>query len=133
MPGDQALPLEMDARELEADPRAQAELRGDEPATAPQGRHIHLLLRKIGMGATRDERLKIGEAISQRRLDSFSQLSITEASRIITSLLLAADSSDPRAYLAWLVDEGQRILGEREQADREAIEQADAELGVGDE
>lgn len=126
-----ALPLPIPEADLEADPRAQAELKGDGPATQAQGRHIHLLLRKIGMGAERGERLAIAEAITQKRLESFSQLSITDAGRLITTLLLAADSDQPRDYLRWLVDEGQRLLAEREEADREAMRQAD--MGVGDE
>lgn len=126
-----SLPLPMDETDLEADPRAQAELRGDGPATQPQGRHIHLLLRKIGVGAERSERLAIAEAITQKRLQSFSGLTMTDASRIITVLLLAADSDQPRDYLRWLLDEGQRTLAEREQADRDAMAQADS--GVGDE
>jgi hypothetical protein len=117
----------------EADPHAQAKLTGDGPATAPQGRHIHLLLRKIGVGAERSERLAIAEAITQRRLESFSQLTVTDAGRLITTLLIAADSDSPRDYVRWLMDEGQRILAEREQADRDAMAQADTEGGVGDE
>ena len=128
---DAALPLPIPEEQLEADPRAQAELKGDGPATQPQGRHIHLLLRKIGAGQERSERLAIAEAITQKRLESFSQLSITDAGRLITTLLLAADSDQPRDYLRWLVDEGQRLLAEREAADRDAMAQADS--GVGDE
>jgi hypothetical protein len=118
----------------EDDASEQAALTGDGPATQAQGRHIHLLLRRIGMGAERDERLRIAEAITQRRLESFTQLSITDAGRLITTLLLAADSDQPRDYLRWLTDEGQRLLAEREAADIEAMAQADAESsGVGDE
>ena len=118
----------------EADARAQAELKGDGPATQPQGRHIHLLLRKIGLGAERSERLAIAEAITQRRLESFTQLSVTDAGRIITTLILASESDQPRDYVRWLLDEGQRMLAEREAADAEAMAQADAEgSGVGDE
>lgn len=119
--------VQTDTTDTDADPRAQAKLTGDGPATAPQGRHIHLLLRKIGMGAERSERLAIAEAIAQRRLESFTQLSVTDAGRIITTLLIAADSDNPRDYVRWLRDEGQRMLAEREAADAEAIAEADAE------
>jgi hypothetical protein len=117
------------------DAHAQAGLTGDGPATQPQVRHIMVLLRRLNMGAQRDERLAIAEAITQRRLESFSQLSVTDAGRLITTMLLAADSANPRDYMRWLVDEGQRLLAEREAADREAMAQADAEAegGVGDE
>ena len=119
----------------EADPRAQAALTGDGPATQPQGRHIHLLLRKIGVGAERSERLAIAEAIAQRRLESFTQLSVTDAGRIITTLILASESDQPRDYVRWLLDEGQRRLAEREAADSVAMAEAaaQADSGVGDE
>jgi len=110
----------------EADPAAQAALRGDGPASQAQGRHIHLLLRKIGVGAERSERLAIAESITMRRLESFSQLTITEAGHIITSLILASESDNPRDYARWLLDEGQRLL-----AEREAMPIPDS--GVGDE
>lgn len=119
----------------DSDARAQAALTGDGTATQPQVRHVMVLLRRIGMGAERGERLAIAEAITQRRLETYSQLTVTEAGRIITVLLMAADSAQPRDYLRWLLDEGQRLLAEREAADREAMAQADAEAetGVGDE
>lgn len=117
----------------EADPREQGKLTGDGPATQPQVRHVMVLLRRLNLGAQRDERLAIAEAITQRRLESFSQLTITDAGRLITAMLLALDSANPRDYMRWLVDEGQRLLAETEAADREAMAQADAELGVGDE
>jgi hypothetical protein len=119
----------------ESDPQTQAALTGDGPATQPQVRHIMVLLRRLNLGAQRDERLAIAEAIVQRRLESFSQLTVTDAGRLITTMLLAVESANPRDYMRWLVDEGQRLLAEREAADREAIAQADAEAagGVGDE
>jgi hypothetical protein len=83
------------------------------------------------MGAERGERLAIAEAITQRRLESFTQLSVTDAGRIITTLILASESDQPRDYLRWLLDEGQRHLAEREAADAQAMAEADS--GVGDE
>lgn len=118
----------------DADAQAQGRLTGDGPATQPQVRHIMVLLRRLSMGAARDERLAIAEAITQRRLESYSQLTVTDAGRLITTMLLALDSANPADYMRWLVDEGQRLLAEREQADRDAMAQADAEhSGVGDE
>jgi hypothetical protein len=131
LPGEDEPPTEGD----DSDPRTQGALTGDGPATQPQVRHVMVLLRRIGMGAERGERLAIAEAITQRRLESYSQLTVTEAGRIITVLLMAVDSAQPRDYLRWLLDEGQRLLAEREAADRDAMAQADAEAesGVGDE
>jgi hypothetical protein len=126
-----AAPAGVASDDTDADPRAQANLTGEGPATQPQGRHIHLLLRKIGIGAERTERLAIAEAITQRRLESFTQLSVTDAGRIITTLILASESDQPRDYVRWLLDEGQRTLAEREQAERD--QGAPIELGVGDE
>lgn len=125
---EQPLPVDMNPQDLEADPRAQAELRGEEPATQAQVRHVMVLLRRIGLGQTRDERLRITQAVVQRRVASFAQLTITDASRLITTLLLAAESDNPREYLRWLVDEGHRVMDER---DAEAM--AEADTGVGDE
>jgi hypothetical protein len=101
----------------DSDPREQAKLTGDGPATQPQVRHIMVLLRRLNMGAQREERLAIGEAITQRRLDSFSALTVTDAGRLITTMLLAVESANPRDYMRWLVDEGQRRLAEREAED----------------
>lgn len=124
-----------DADDSDADARAQADLRGDGPASQAQGRHIFLLLGKIGMGAERSERLAIAEAIAMRRLESFNQLTVTEAGHIITSLILASESDNPRDYARWLLDEGQRLLAEREaEADAEQRRAAIlADSGVGDE
>lgn len=107
------LPLDMDPHDLEADPRAQAELRGDEPATQPQARHIMALVRKVGV-ETREDRLRLAQAVTQRRVWSFTDLTITEASKIITTLLVASESAQPRDYVRWLMDEGERVLSERE-------------------
>ena len=133
--GTPAAPAGVWPEDSDADARAQAERRGDGPASQAQGRHIHLLLRKIGIGAERSERLAIAEAIAMRRLESFNQLTITEAGHIITSLILASESDNPRDYARWLLDEGQRILAERE-AEAEADARRDAivaDSGVGDE
>jgi hypothetical protein len=129
LPGEPEPPAPGD--DSDADARTQANLTGDGPATQPQVRHIMVLLRRLNMGAARDERLAIAEAITQRRLESYSQLSVTDAGRLITTMLLALDSANPGDYMRWLVDEGQRILAEQEAADREAMAQADS--GVGDE
>jgi hypothetical protein len=133
LPGEDEPGSPPQGEDTDADPRVQGALTGDGPATQPQVRHIMLLLRKIGMGQQRDDRLAIAEAITQRRLETFSQLTVTDAGRIITTLILASESAQPRDYLRWLLDEGQRLLAEREAADRDAMAQADAELGVGDE
>lgn len=127
LPGelDPPLPIEVDPDEAEGDPRIQGELRGDSPATRPQARHIMVLLRKCDMGQTREERLRVAEAIVQRRLSSFNELSISDAGHIITALILASESDQPRDYLRWLVDEGHVML-----ADRESRE---ADSGVGGE
>jgi hypothetical protein len=109
-----ALPVELAPEDLEADPRAQSELRGELPATPAQVRHVMVLLRRIGMGGTRDERLRIAQAVIQRRVDTFADLTITDAGRLITTLLLAAESDQPRDYLRWLVDEGHRVMDERD-------------------
>jgi hypothetical protein len=111
---DPPLPIEVPPEEGEDDPRVQGELRGDAPATRPQARHIMVLLRKCGMGETRDERLRVAEAIVQRRVTSFNELTITDAGHIITALILASESTQPRDYLRWLVDEGHLQLAERE-------------------
>jgi hypothetical protein len=123
------------ASDAQEDAREQGNQTGDGPATQPQMRHVMALLHTLNMGAQRDDRLAIAEAITQRRLQSFSQLSVTEAGRLITTMLLATQSANPRDYMRWLVEEGQRLLAEREQADRDAMAQADAEAdsGVGDE
>lgn len=106
----------------EADPRAQARLVGDGPATRPQTRHVMALLRRLGIGSTREERLHIGQALVGRYVESFTELTVTDAGRMITTLLIALDSDDPRAFVRHLVDEEHRRLAERE-----------VESGVGDE
>lgn len=119
-----ALPLDIPPEDLEADPRAQSELRGKGPATPAQMRHVWVLLRKIGVGATREERLRIAQAIVQRPVESFNDLTMTDAGHLITTLLLAADSAQPRDYLRWLVDEGHRVMADR---DAEMMHAADTE------
>jgi hypothetical protein len=89
-----------------------------------------VLLRRLNMGANRDDRLAIAEAVCQRRIQSFNQLTVTDAGRLITVLLLALESTDPREYMRWLVDEGQRLLAEQEARDLDAMHAAD--MGVGD-
>lgn len=122
LPGEDAPP--------EDDPREQGKLTGDGPATQPQVRHIMVLLRRLAMGAQRDERLAIAEAVCQRRIQSFSQLTVTDAGRLITVMLLALDSANPRDYMRWLVDEGQRLLSEQEARDLDAMAAADIEAGA---
>jgi hypothetical protein len=116
--------VELSPADAEADPRTQAELRGDAAATQAQVRHVMVLLRRIGMGQTRDERLRIAQAVVQRRVDTFADLTITDASHLITALLLAAESDAPRDYLRWLVDEGHRVMDENDAA---AMRAADTE------
>jgi hypothetical protein len=106
----------------EADAREQGRLKGDGPATRPQTRHVMALLGRLGVGAERAERLHIGQALVHRRVGSFSELTVTDAGRMITTLLIALDTDNPAAYLRWLVDEEHRKMDEDE-----------AELGVGDE
>lgn len=106
----------------EADPREQARLKGDGPATRAQTRHVMALLRRLGVGQTREERLHIGQALVARRVESFSELTVTDAGRMITTLLIAADSDNPSQFLRYLVDEEHRKLDE-----------AEPSSGVGDE
>jgi hypothetical protein len=106
----------------EADPREQGRLRGDGPATRPQTRHVMALLARLGIGSTRDERLYVGQALVGRRVSSFTELTVTDAGRMITTLLIALDSDDPRAFIRHLVDEEHRRMAE-----------AEAEGGIGDE
>jgi len=110
-PGDDE-PAELD----ESDPRAHANLAGDGPATRAQLRHVMLLLRKVGTGQSREDRLRIGGGLVSRRLVSFSELTVTDASRVITTLLFALGTDNPRAYVRWLVDEEWRKLDEGEAA-----------------
>lgn len=118
------LPLDIPAEDLEADPRAQSELRGDGPATPAQVRHVWVLLRKLEVGGTREDRLRIAQAIIQRDVQTFADLTVTDAGRLITTLLLASESDKPRDYLRWLVDEGHRVMADR---DAEAMHAADTE------
>jgi hypothetical protein len=103
----------------EADPRTQARLKGDGPATRAQTRHVMALLRRLGLGATRDERLHVGQALVGRYVDSFSDLTVTDAGRMITTMLIALDSADPRAFIQNLVDEEHRRLAEVEAGARD--------------
>jgi hypothetical protein len=121
----------------EDDPRAQAALRGDEPATQPQIRHVMVLLRRLGVGSERAERIRIAQALIQRRVESFAQVTITEMGHVITTLLLAVESADPGQYLRWLVDEGHVMLADREaqaeSGEPPELELVAEEMGVGDE
>lgn len=98
----------------EADPRAQGRLKGDGPATRAQTRHVMALLRRLGIGASREERLRVGEALVGRRVSTFTDLTVSDAGRMITTLLIALDSDDPRGMIRYLVDEEQRRLAEAE-------------------
>lgn len=104
----------------EADPRAQGRLKGDGPATRAQTRHVMALLRRLDLGASREERLHVGQALVGRRVESFSDLTVTDAGRMITTLLIALDSDNPGAMIRHVVDEEHRRL-------------AEIETGIGDE
>jgi hypothetical protein len=79
----------------------------EEPATDEQGRYVFRLLGELGVRA-REERLDIARAVLLRRVESFGELSKSEAHKLIEALtILAATESERegegRAQLAAIV------------------------------
>lgn len=123
LPGEGWDPNEVASTVDEPDAREAAQLRGDGPATQPQIRHVMALLRRLSVGSERDDRIRITQALVQRRVESFQQVTMSEMSKVITALLLATESADPGEYLRWLVDEGHVMLADREAQTELAEEQ----------
>jgi hypothetical protein len=53
---------------------------------------------------------------------------MTEAGRMINTLILCSESNDPGGYLRWMVSEGHRHLQTVEQAEAEGIVLPDADV-----
>lgn len=83
----------------------------DGPATREQGQMLHALFGELYPdGLERGERIRIAQGLLSRRVESFNQLSMREASQVIDTLVLVRDSREPQAWLEHLADEGLRAL-----------------------
>lgn len=94
-----------------------AELTGDEPASPEQQRHIHALLRELQRADTRDMRMRVVQGLLSRRVQSSQEMTLSDASAVIDTLVRARESEQPGEYLDWLVDQGMEALELMESGD----------------
>lgn len=83
---------------------------GDGTATADQQRHVFALLRELERADSREQRMRVAQGLLSRRVTSFQELSVSDASAIIDTLIRAKESAEPGEYLDWLVDQGMEAL-----------------------
>ena len=83
---------------------------GGDPATVEQQRHVFALLNELGRSDTREQRMRVAQGLLSRRVTSFQELNVSEASALIDTLVRARESDEPGEYLDWLVDQGMDAL-----------------------
>jgi hypothetical protein len=83
---------------------------GDGPASREQQLKVFALLGAIGVRNDRPERMRVASAIIARRIESFAQLTASEASALMDTIERCLESSDPSGYLAYHVDAGEAHL-----------------------
>jgi hypothetical protein len=84
---------------------------GHKPLTPAQRGMVFELLGRVGASIPRAKRLNVVSGLVGRRLSSLSQLTRREASALIDTLVLAADSLDPAALDALVASGWERING----------------------
>lgn len=93
--------------------------RPSDTASDAQERHVFALLKQLDV-ATRDDRLAVAQAVLQRRVQSFAELTRADAHKLIDVLSKLAqldEAADPRARLSYLVDQGLALLHRAELPD----------------
>lgn len=108
-PEEPPLPDELEHTEpTQADP--QDDDKGDELLTGGQRAHLFALLTAQRRMEPRELRLRTVSALVGRPLHSIAQVSKTEASALIDTLVRIVASPDGDAQLDWLVQQGQAAL-----------------------